>query len=68
LRKRRTIAGSVFSWTRISVLVATGRLLNPPDVAEVGRGQDRDAGVMGDCGRCSVVRSSSECRGDLVLA
>jgi hypothetical protein len=40
----------------------------PDDGAEVGRGQDRDAVAMGDRGRCSVARSSSERRGDLVLA
>jgi hypothetical protein len=36
----------------------------PPDGAEVGRGQDRDAVATGDRGRCSVGRSSSERRGD----
>ncbi len=43
-------------------------LLHPPDGAEVGRGQDRHAVAMGDRGRCSVGRSSSDRRGDLVLA
>jgi hypothetical protein len=54
--------------TSTSSVVGGAGLLHPRDVAEVGRGQDRDAVAMGDRGRCSVGRSSSERRGDLELA
>jgi hypothetical protein len=43
-------------------------LLHPPDGAQAGRGQDRDAGCDGRLRPCSVGRSSSERRGDFVLA
>ena len=54
--------------TSTSSVVGHAGLLHPPDGAEGGRGQDRDAVAMGDRGRYSVGRSSSERCSDLVLA
>ena len=45
-----------------------GTRCSRPTAQKVGQGQDHDAVAMGDRGRCSVGRSSSERRGDLALA
>ena len=68
LRKNSRCSATLAEGTSISSVVGGAGLLLPPDGAGVGRGQDRDAVAMGDRGRCSVGRSSSERRGDLALA
>ncbi len=75
-RAAARVAEQPSTWTATSLLVRTSTssvvggaaLLHPPDVAQVGRGQDRDAVAPGDRGRCSVRRSSSERRAAVVLA
>src|SRR5207248_7646773 len=59
---------TLMSWTRRSHLVSSARLLHPPDVAEVGRGQDRVSSRRATAAGAPRSESGSERRGDTVLA